>query len=850
MLVPNQPVLEINHPSTGPTPRRGDVSDWASRIDPLLTPSSARARFDATPELNRQSQFSRYRNRSSIVEDRDVSPRAGLQYNNGYAGSSNLPKLKLNSFDGNPLEWPEWSSMFIATVDQRPIPDSEKMSHLKTLLTGKAKSAISGMGYSGQLYGAAWSILERKFGRPHVIIDAQLESLRKASQVKPHDSTGLISFSVIVSNFVNVLKEYKQIGDLQSSSTLCMAVDKLPQVLKEKWWFYVDDKDEDWPDLIMFEKWLSRLAFVHEGFSSFKGERKDEDRRSTNRDKRFSKPSNFSASSNVEEVKQMHNDHCPLADGTHKIWNCPLFRNMSVNDRYAAVRKQRLCYGCLGKGHAIKNCKVNTCGIKWCTKKHNRLLHSENQMDEGNHAINVSAATINMSNEVTSFLQIVPVSIQSSGSRLNTYAFLDSGSTVSFIDQSEQQKLRAQGTDATLNIAGIHGTKDLKTEKIPLKIKGLHSKVHSIEAFAHPSISLGNTNYDYSQLKQSFNHLSVLPNKSFNLKEVGIILGQDVYALQRPLDYKIRTRSELFAVLTELGWVVSGPMTGKRRQIVCHFAFTEDVKAAENIQTWWDIETYASKINVVSQSKKELQAQKMLECTTKFTGERYEEGMLWSEPEPNLPNNYSSALGQLFSLERRFQKDPNLKSLYQQPIDTDVEKGFIKILDESEVKGTFGKEWYLPHHPVLNPNKPGKVRRVCNAASKYKEVCLNDKLLAGPDQLHGLIGTIFRFREGPMALTADIESMFLQVQVPEQDRSCLRFLWRPRTNEPVQIYEYQRHVFGAKSSPTCANNALKRVGLDNEEMYPIAAKAIQNNFYMDDLIKSVETPEEAIEVFN
>ena len=130
------------------------------------------------------------------------------------------------------------------------------------------------------------------------------------------------------------------------------------------------------------------------------------------------------------------------------------------------------------------------------------------------------------------------------------------------------------------------------------------------------------------------------------------------------------------------------------------------------------------------------------------------------------------------------------------------------------------KEWYLPHHPVLNPNKAGKVRRVCNAASKYKEVCLNDKLPAGPDL------------------------------VPEQDRSCLRFLWRPRTNEPFQIYEYQRHVFGAKRSPTCANYALKRVGLDNEEEYPIATKATQNNFFMDDFIKSVETPEEAIEVFN
>ena len=141
-------------------------------------------------------------------------------------------------------------------------------------------------------------------------------------------------------------------------------------------------------------------------------------------------------------------------------------------------------------------------------------------------------------------------------------------------------------------------------------------------------------------------------------------------------------------------------------------------------------------------------------------------------------------------------------------------------------------------------------QRVCNAASKYKEVCLNYKLLAGPDMLLGLIATKFRFHDGPIALTADIESMFLQVQVPEQDRGCLRFLWRSRTNETVQIYEYQRHVFGAKSSPTCAIYALKQVGLDNEKKYPIAAKAIQNNFYMDDFIKSVETPEEAIEVFN
>ena len=91
--------------------------------------------------------------------------------------------------------------------------------------------------------------------------------------------------------------------------------------------------------------------------------------------------------------------------------------------------------------------------------------------------------------------------------------------------------------------------------------------------------------------------------------------------------------------------------------------------------------------------------------------------------------------------------------------------------------------------------------------------------------------------------------MFLQAQVLESDKSSLRFLWRRTMNEPVQIYEYQRHFFGAQSSRTCANYALKRVAIDNEDEFRNAAKTIQNNFNMDNFIKSVETPEEAITVF-
>merc|ERR1711894_543757 len=138
---------------------------------------------------------------------------------------------------------------------------------------------------------------------------------------------------LLLSSFVNVLKEYKQLGDLKSSSTLRMAVEKLPPILKEKWWFYVDDKDKDWPDLIMFEKWLGRMAFVHEGFSSFKDEKGKDDRRNFNKDRKFSKGSNFSASTGGKESNS--GNQCPLEDGRSEV-----FQRIKLQRKHWWERKQ------------------------------------------------------------------------------------------------------------------------------------------------------------------------------------------------------------------------------------------------------------------------------------------------------------------------------------------------------------------------------------------------------------------------------------------------------------------------------------------------------------------------------
>ena len=55
------------------------------------------------------------------------------------------------------------------------------------------------------------------------------------------------------------------------------------------------------------------------------------------------------------------------------------------------------------------------------------------------------------------------------------------------------------------------------------------------------------------------------------------------------------------------------------------------------------------------------------------------------------------------------------------------------------------------------------------------------------------------------------------------------------------------HIFGATDSPCSANPILLRTADDNEEGFdPSTLDTLRHDFYVDDLLKSVPTPENAI----
>ena len=86
----------------------------------------------------------------------------------------------------------------------------------------------------------------------------------------------------------------------------------------------------------------------------------------------------------------------------------------------------------------------------------------------------------------------------------------------------------------------------------------------------------------------------------------------------------------------------------------------------------------------------------------------------------------------------------------------------------------------------------------------------------------------------------DVESMYYQVKVPDNQQAFLKFLWSNNGNLLEEPWDFVMcaHVFGGISSVSCSNYALRRSAVNNESIFGKAAsEALQKNFYVDDLLK-------------
>ena len=336
-------------------------------------------------------------------------------------------------------------------------------------------------------------------------------------------------------------------------------------------------------------------------------------------------------------------------------------------------------------------------------------------------------------------------------------ALLDTGAQTSLCSEDILQELGITGDRRQLCIQNVEGSGAQKpSERVALKASPLGDDVKGgyieiPEAWSVPSLNVTAPTVTTRQLRRC-DHLRGLKFPQYDGGRVKLLLGGNVLEAILQKEARVGQPNQPAAVRTEFGWTMTGSVSALVPSSLRHVMFLRrdaryDDDLTAMVKEWWSTESFGTKYDKPApQSREDERALSILKRTTKRLPGRYETGMLWKEDRVEFPYKKGMALKRLEATERKLQRDPDLASAYQDTIRSYVQEGHARKVTEAELSKPNNRRWFLPHHAFTNPNKPGKVRVVFDAAARFKGTSLNDKLLTGPDLLRALPGVLLRFR--------------------------------------------------------------------------------------------------------
>ena len=212
------------------------------------------------------------------------------------------------------------------------------------------------------------------------------------------------------------------------------------------------------------------------------------------------------------------------------------------------------------------------------------------------------------------------------------------------------------------------------------------------------------------------------------------------------------------------------------------------------VQRFWKIEAEGTLLGPNEDSSLENLAVQTMGNSICYNDERYQNGPPW-ELVKKLHKNYFSAVSQPKSLQKLQRIQVSIKSTNTHSVQI-WKKNFVQPV---EMQATPPDSiWYLPHHPVIDPNKPVKETRVANSASKFRGENSELKSSNLTNLLNNLVEVLLIFREHTVAVRSHIEGMFMQIAVRKENQSTLCFLWMIDNN--IRLFLFTRIKFVARCS--------------------------------------------------
>ncbi|XP_023192327.1 uncharacterized protein LOC111609249 isoform X3 [Xiphophorus maculatus] len=807
--------------------------------------------------------------------------------------SSVLPSRNIPVFDGDPLQYRSFMNAFENGVEAKTDNWNDCLHFLEQFTRGQPKDLVHSCQHlpPDQGYSKAKYLLEEHFGNENKIASAYMEKIMSWTPIKGDDVKSLQSFSLFLQGCSNLTQQIVYMKELDLPSNMRTIVLKLPYKLREKWRVTAYELQEQnghralFTDLVAFIIKEVKIA-SDPVFGNIQDPQTGGNSKVSSSSKQRKKGSSFATNVSTIPEARTHSTENKIKSTVlhsclfclqrnHLLENCMQFKAKMHRDKLTFIKQKGICFGCLKVGHTSKDCRSRLdCNV--CHQKHPEVLHieqkepgasSEQTQQTTRSHVNFSTATtqtcghIGASHNDDAVFSIVAVKVKSQKSNkvVQTYAFLDPGSSGTFCTETLAKSLNLKGKRTNILLRTMNQNKIVNVQVLSgLEVSELKTNdfIALPDVLTQSTMPVSTLNIPQQKDIDQWPHLKPVNLHNINA-DVELLIGTDASNVLEPWEVINSVDGGPYAVKTKVGWVINGPLrtrSNNRNKNVCT-TVTANRISVEHLKEML-VKQYNHDFNERSSeektemSREDLHFMNIVNNSTKLIESHYHIDLPFRSESPSLPNNICVAEQRLQSLRRRFEKDAQYKEEYTACVNNMLQQGHAEAVPADELQKGDGQLWYIPHHGVHHPTK-GKLRVVFDCGSTYKGASLNCQLLQGPDLTNSLVGVLIRFRKEPVALMADIDAMFHQVYVSEKHVNFLRFLWwhHGDASKPAQEFRMLVHLFGAVSSPSCANYALQRTADDNAQQFPAEViDTIKNNFYVDDCLKSVPTEEDAVQM--
>ena len=195
----------------------------------------------------------------------EQSSKGSVHKDSHQSSNLKLPRIELPKFSGDVLKFQNFWDQFEAAVhDNDDLPNVQKFTYLRSVLTGNALQTIEGFEVTGANYQPAVECLKHRYGRKRVVISSLVKSVVQMDAKAVVTAPSLRDLYDTLKNRTRALEALGEIPKNHGCILLPIFELKLPSAILEKWELDLADTPDDEIDLELFFKSLNRQVVSKE----------------------------------------------------------------------------------------------------------------------------------------------------------------------------------------------------------------------------------------------------------------------------------------------------------------------------------------------------------------------------------------------------------------------------------------------------------------------------------------------------------------------------------------------------------------------------------------------------------